>query len=68
MNERINKSVFSVTSGIKNVDSDRAGYWRTKSPAERFAAIEELRELNYGHDSTTARLQRVLEITELKKR
>jgi len=68
MKERINKSVFSVVSGIKNADSDRTGYWRQKSPAERFAAIEELRELNYGYDSTTARLQRVFEITELKKR
>ena len=64
----MNKSVFSVASGISNVGSDRTGYWRKKSPAERLAAIEELRELNYGHDSTTARLQRVLEITELKKR
>lgn len=67
MNERINKSVFSVMSGVKNIDSDRADYWRSKSPAERFAAIEELRELNYGHDSTTARLQRVFEVTELNK-
>jgi hypothetical protein len=64
----MNKSVFSVRSGINNIDSDRAGYWRRKSPAERLAAIEELRELNYGYDSTTARLQRVFEITELKKR
>ena len=68
MNEKINKSVFSVTNGVKNVDSDRIEYWRKKSPAERLAAIEELRELNYGHDSTTARLQRVFEVTELKKR
>jgi len=66
MKEKIDKSVFSVISGINNVDSDRTGYWQKKSAAERLSAIEELRELNYGHASTTARLQRVLEVTELK--
>jgi len=64
----MNKSFSSVVSGINNIDSDRTAYWRKKSPAERLAAMEELRELNYGHDSTSARLQRVFEVTELKKR
>ena len=34
------------------------------SPVERFCVAERLRQIVYGYDPTTARLQRVLEITQ----
>jgi len=46
-------------------DGDEIAYWRTRSPDERLEAVELLRQINYGEDATTARLQRVLEFAEL---
>ena len=40
-------------------------YLLSKTPAERLAALEIMRELVYGYDPTATRLQRVLEITQL---
>lgn len=39
-------------------------FWATKTPAERLAALEYLRQVIYGYDSTSEGLQRVLTITE----
>jgi hypothetical protein len=38
-------------------------YWLSRTPEERFAHVEYLRQVNYG-DQAGARLQRVLEIVE----
>lgn len=43
-------------------------YWLSKTPEERFEALEVLRQIAYGYDPATARLQRVLEITQLERR
>jgi hypothetical protein len=43
-------------------------YWLSKTPAERFEALEILRQIAYEYDPDTARLQRVLEVTQLDKR
>ena len=45
--------------------NDRA-YWLSKTPEERFEALELLRQIVYGYDPATARLQRILEVTKLK--
>jgi hypothetical protein len=47
--------------------SDRE-YWLSKTPEERFEALELLRQMTYGYDPATARLQRVLEIAKLDRR
>ena len=44
--------------------SDRQ-YWLAKSPTERFEALELLRQIAYGYDPSTTRLQRVLEVAKL---
>jgi hypothetical protein len=62
---RIDKKAFSVSS--LSDESDEKAYWFSKTPQERLIAMELLRQINYGYDPTTARLQRILEITELKK-
>ena len=49
-------------------DSDEKDFWLTKTPDERLETLELLREIAYGYDSTTARLQRVLETAEFPAR
>jgi hypothetical protein len=61
-NWKIDKSAFSVVS-LTAEQNDRE-YWLSKTPEERFEAIEIMRQINYGYDPTTERLQRVLEVVE----
>lgn len=44
--------------------ADEINYWSTKTPIERMAAIELMRQIIYGYDPTSTRLQRVLTITQ----
>ena len=41
-------------------------YWHSKTPAERLAAAEQLRQIAYGYDAATARIQAVAECVPLK--
>ena len=61
--EKIQRDVFEV---VDLHDSDDIGYWRDRSYIERIQAIEFLRKVMFGNDRVSARLQRVLTITELK--
>jgi len=58
----VDRRSFSV---IAIEDQDRADkeYWMSKTPRERLEGIEAIRQVLYGYDAATARLQRVLEIT-----
>ena len=62
---RLDKTAITVTS-LGEERRDRA-YWLSRPPAERFRAIEYLRQMNYGYDPATARLQRILEVVELRE-
>jgi hypothetical protein len=44
--------------------NDELVYWSTKTPIERMVAIELMRQILYGYDPTSTRLQRVLTITQ----
>ena len=59
----MDKSVFSVVSLSEELDDKE--YWHAKTPQERLEAVELMRQINYGYDPTTIRLQRVLEVTQL---
>ena len=59
---KIDKTNFSITP--LSVPSDDKEYWLAQSPYERLQAVETLRTLNYGLGQSSARLQRVLEITQ----
>ena len=41
-------------------------FWHAKTPGERLAAAEQLRQAVYGYDPATPRIQTGIEITELK--
>ena len=58
----LDKTVFSVVSLFD--PPDEKAYWLSKTPQERLEALESMRQVAYGYDPATARLQRLLEITE----
>ena len=58
---RMDKTQISVVS--TGTPSDAKDFWRAKSIEERLAALELTRQIFYGYDPDTTRLQRVLEVT-----
>lgn len=60
---KIDKSVLSVIS--LSEESDEREYWHSKTPYERLESVELMRQINYGYDPTTTRLQRILEVAQL---
>jgi hypothetical protein len=59
---RMDKSVLVI--GSLDDPDDTVAYWRSRPPEERMAALEMLRQIAYGCDPATARLQRVLEVVQ----
>lgn len=43
---------------------DDVAYWLTKTPAERWQAMELMRQVLYGYDESTPGLQRIIEVVE----
>ncbi len=62
-NIRMDKTAFSVSS--LDDESDEKQYWLSKTPVERLYGVEIMRQMIYGYDPLTARLQRFFEIAEL---
>ncbi len=63
---KMDKTTVSVVSLTD--ESDDKEFWLSKTPQERLETVELLRQLNYGYDPTTARLQRVFEVDEFQER
>ncbi|OGL48712.1 MAG: hypothetical protein A2161_05475 [Candidatus Schekmanbacteria bacterium RBG_13_48_7] len=61
---KMDKSVFSVAS-FDDI-SDETVYWQSKTPIERLEALEFLRQVIFGYDPATSRLQRIIEFAEFK--
>jgi hypothetical protein len=59
---RLDKTAFSVVPLHDN--SDEKQYWLSKTREERLEAVEYLRQMAYGYDPATTRLQRVLEVVK----
>ena len=62
---KMDKTAFSVSS-LKDGATEKE-FWLSKTPLERLQALEILRQINYGYDPSTARLQRVLEVVERQR-
>lgn len=58
---KVDRSAFVVTSLY---ESDEKEYWLSKTPEERLQALELMRQIIYGYDPATTRLQRVFEIAQ----
>ncbi len=63
---RVNRSI--VIAGSAFGDSDEKAFWLSRTPLDRLEALEYLREIAFGYDPTTSRLQRVLETAEFPPR
>ena len=59
---KVQRTAFSAGS-IFDKSLDKS-YWLSKTPAERMQAVELMRQIIYGYDPSTTRLQRVLEIAQ----
>jgi hypothetical protein len=62
----VDRSVVKVGSIFDK--SDEKAYWLNRTPLERLEALQLMREIAFGHDAATARLQRVVEVAELPRR
>ena len=60
---KMDKSALSVASISEETDDKE--YWHAKTPQERLEAVELMRQINYGYDPATTRLQRVFEVVQL---
>ena len=60
---RLDKTAFSVTTFAEAEAQDRA-YWLSLTPQERVAVLEQMRQINYGYDPATDRIQRSVEVAE----
>ena len=63
---RMDKTVLEVRP-LSDQGDDRA-YWASKTPLERLEALEFMRQVMYGYNPSTTRLQRVLTIAQQTKR
>jgi hypothetical protein len=63
---QIDRKALSV--GSVREPSDEKAYWLAKTPQERLQAAELMRQIVYGYNPSTTRLQRVLEIAQRSPR
>ena len=61
---RIDRSFFEI--GKLGEEGNDTCYWRSRTPEERMLALELLRQIYYGYDPASTRLQRVFEVAELE--
>ena len=59
---RMDKTVVSI--GTLEEQGDDQEYWVSKTPSERLEALEIMRQIMYGYDPATARLQMVFTISK----
>ena len=57
---KIDKTKISVVPLGDN--SAERKYWHSKTPYERLIAVEVMRQIAYGYDPSTTRLERVIKI------
>lgn len=62
---KVDRTAYRVDS--LSAESDEKEYWKSRTPLERLAALELMRQINYGYDPATARLQRVFEVAKLSR-
>ena len=58
------KPTFEYFESFAEAEAAERAHWLLKTPQERLAAAEQLRQIAYGYDATTARVQEVFEFIE----
>jgi hypothetical protein len=59
---KIEKTAFTIASLFD--ESDDKVYWFSRTPYERLAAVEIMRQIIYGYNPSTTRLQRVFAVAQ----
>ncbi len=59
---KMDKNSFSVVTDFS--EANDMEYWFSLSPLERLEAIELMRQIIYGYDPSSARLQRVFTVVK----
>ncbi len=62
---KMDKTQFSIAS--LSEESDEVAYWQGQTPQARLEALELMRQVMYGYDPSTARLERLFEIAQLER-
>ena len=62
---KMDKTSFSVAD--LQDESGEIAYWQAQIPQARLAALELMRQVMYGYDPSTARLERFFEIAQLER-
>ena len=60
---KVDRSAFTVVA-LKEADEADEAYWKSRTPDERFEALELSRQITYGYDPTTRGLSRFFEVVE----
>lgn len=63
---KMDKTKFEILDLHDDTSKQDREYWLSKSPEERFIALELLRQRIFNYDPLTARIQRVFEVAKLK--
>jgi hypothetical protein len=61
----LDRTAFSI--GQLHDPSDEKAHWLARSPLERLEAIEVMRQILYGYNPASSRLQRVLTVAQLER-
>jgi len=59
-------SLVRILTREQAEEEDRT-FWHSKTPAERLAAAEQLRQIAYGYDASTARIHAIFVYTQHEK-
>ncbi len=59
---KLNKNIFSVVTDFYEANDKE--YWFSLSPLERLEAIDLMRQIIYGYDPSSDRLQRVFAVVK----
>ena len=60
---RVDRSVFSIGT-LDQQTPEYVAAWRNRPVAERVAAVQFMRNVIYGQDAATGRLQRLLQVSQ----
>jgi hypothetical protein len=59
---KLDRGAFSVR--FLYAENDDKAYWAQKMPEERLEALEQMRQILYGYDPASTRIQRILTVVQ----
>jgi len=59
------RAIPAISVDTIDDETDDLDYWLARTPDERLAAMELMRQINYDYDPIADRVSRVLEVVEI---